>query len=167
MCHIGGVRLGRGSSGGGSSYNKLRISSPWPFLFGVCVMHHCPVQPGTFRCSWQLKSPRSTCITESVLRMDCNRLFNCVSVSCVIDFCFLPLWGMYTTIKKMLQTGPFILTQVILVPTWPSLMTLSVIRGDNMIHCTYSCHWIRALTFFVHFCGHTTYPFLEFLLCVV
>ena len=62
-----------------------------------------------------------------------GRLFNCVIVSCVISFCCLPLRGMYTTMKNMLQTLSFILTHVILVPTCSSLMTLSVMLADSMM----------------------------------
>ena len=129
-------------------------------------MHHCPVHPGTFRCSWQLKSPPST--TQSVLRMDCSRLFSYAMVSCAIGFCFLPLWGIHDYEEDIADR------------------TFYSHLGDSCAHVPFahdlvghprgqrqrddnSCRWIRALAFLVDFCGRTAYPTpsLEFRLCVV
>ena len=82
-------------------------------------MPYFPVQPGTLRFSWQLKSSQIT--IQLFFGMVLIIESNCVSVSLDLDESVLNLWGMYITIKNIEHTVRISRTHAILGPTQSDL----------------------------------------------
>ena len=95
------------------------------------VIDHCPVHPGTFLLSCQLKSP--VMMMQSRFETVLSSSTSFLSMQDAYGFLSLYLCGTYIAIKNMQHIGPGILIHAIREPPHPELSTFGAILFDSMM----------------------------------